>query len=105
MGDFFVSDAPLFTGDAAEIGTVVDLGLVEGEGLRDRTLTETVAVANLHIDGIGACLGVIVTHFLQGRVCGAVQDPHRVCTRLWGIGGNHLVCLLINADVEVNTAY
>ena len=104
MGHFLVGKAPLLVADATEISTVVDLGLVEGEGLLDTSLTETIAVTQHHLDDIIASLRVLITHFLQGRVGGIIDFPHGVCARLWREGGNHLVGLLINADVEINTA-
>ena len=105
MSSLFIGETPLLTDNLAEVGTVIDLGLVEGEGLADRSLTEAIAVTQLQVDGVSTCLGVLITHFLQCGICIAVQDPHGVCTSLRSICGNHLVGLLVNADVEVNTAY
>ena len=105
VGHLAVVDAPLLLGNAAEVVGIVNLGLVEGVLLLDTGLADTVAVTQSQFDGVGASLAVLVTHLLQGGVGGAVKDPDGIGARLRSVVGNHLVGLLVNADVKVNTAH
>ena len=103
--NLFICYTPLLVAQTLKVGCVVNLCLVEGEGLANHTLTETIAVTYLQVDSVSTCLGVLITYLLQGRICIAVKNPHWVCAWLWSEVSNHLVGLLIYADAEVNTAY
>ena len=105
MSLLLVGYTPLLVADTTEIGRVVNLSLVESECLADDTLTETIAVAQFHVDSIGAGLRILESHLLQCRVGVAVDNPDGVCAWLWGVVGNHLVGFLVNVDAEINTAY
>ena len=52
MGGFLVVKAPLLLGDAAEVVSIVNLGLVEGIFLLDTRLANTVAVTQAQLDGV-----------------------------------------------------
>ena len=105
MTSLFVGKAPLFAGDAAEIGRVVDDGVVEGILLLHPTLTETVAVTQLQLDGVTAGLAVLITNLLQRGILCAVENPNRIGTGLRSVVGYHLVGLLIDAELEIHTVY
>ena len=100
--DLLVGKAPLLLGDAAEVGTVVDNGVVEGIFLLYATLAEAVAVSQFQLNGVSTGLAVLVTDFLQGRILCAVENPEGIDSGLRGVRGYHLVSLLVDADLEVD---
>ena len=101
VGRLFVGDAPLLAGDAAEVGRVVYLRLIEGELLGGLSLTEAVAVAEFQGYGIGTGLWVVVANLRQCGVLRAVEDPDGIGTGRRIEMGNHLIGLLVDGDVEV----
>ena len=105
MGHFLVVEAPLLLGDATEVVGIVNLGLVEGVLLLHTGNADTVAVTDSQFDGVGACLGVHITHLGQGRVRCTIENPHGVGARLRIVIGDHLVGLLVNGDLEVHTVH
>ena len=99
-----VGEAPLLVAESAEVGRVVDLRLVERELLLDARLRDTVAVAQAQLYGVGAGLGVVVTHFLKRGVLCAVENPDRIGARSGRVRGHHLVGLLVYGNLIVDTA-
>ena len=65
MSHFLVGEAPLLVADAAEVGRVVDLRLVEGEFLLDASLRDTVEVAQTQHYGVSTFFRIVVTDFLK----------------------------------------
>ena len=104
MSHFLVGEAPLLVADAAEVGRVVDLRLVESELLLDASLRDTIAVAQTQLYGVGTSLGVVVTHFLKRGVLCAVENPDRIGARSGRVRGHHLVGLLVYGNLIVDTA-
>ena len=102
---FLVVDAPLLAGDAAEVGGIVHLRLVEGVAFLHAGLADAVAVAQLQLDGVAAGLVVLVAHLIEGGIGGAVENPDGIGAGGRCAGGRHLVGLLVDADLEVHALH
>ena len=101
----FACNAPFLAGDALEVGRPVDLGLVEGEGLDDAALADAVAVAQPQLDAVGAGFGVAVSDLVEGRVGGAVDEPHGVEALRRRQSCGHLVGFLVHGHLKVDAAH
>ena len=105
MTGLLIGEAPLLVFDATQFARIIDDGIVESIIFLYATLAEAVAVGQLQLYGMCTSLGVFITDFLQGGILCAVENPYGIRTCLWRITGYHLVRLLIDADLEVDTVY
>ena len=105
VGIFLIGYTPFFAGNAAKVGTIVYLGLIEGVGLAEGSLTETIMVAQFQGYGVSTGLSVHISYLVQSRILSAIENPNRIGSWLWTIGGCHLVVFLINGNLEVYTLH
>ena len=105
MTHFLVGNAPLLTGDAAEVGSIVYLRLIECIGLDEGALAESVTVAYLEGYGVSACLIILIAYLLQRGILGTIENPDGISAGLRGIGGRHLIDVLVNGDLKIDTVH
>ena len=96
-----IVDAPLLASDTVEVVGPVHLGLIEGEGLGDATLADAIAVAEFHLNSIGALICVGPSCIVQRGVGRTIEDPDRVYAILLREAHLNLVHLLVDNQREV----
>ena len=104
VGRLAVGNAPLLAADAAEVGRVVNLCLVEGEFLLQTCIRDAVAVSQFQLHRVGSPFGIVVTYFGKRGILRAIENPDGISSGGWSIVSHHLVSLLINGHLEVSTA-